>query len=734
MNTFSIWYFLKTTGETFRAYPVYPDSITLDWEQESGQKFFRRKFNGKVKFVGADYDAIMAAPFGQKITFSASAHSPTGDATPGLFTAHFYKADCEINEDAQTVEVSPTIDDGYGPILDGWEKEFNLTKLAPEITPLQMVRRPVIQIYNTGRNTVTCLLSDMAWEQECEAVDDPSAYGFVNMNGIALAMYSVFQKEDFDWGGMTPVPGTFRFNMENIENKSEVKDGYYVKIYPHTGWITICDADDDSIIWQNVPSGESWWFPLEAELFSTDPDLAGKHLIIQGIRVALYARIVCDVMQIDGMDTTALRDDDFVGKLPGYRRYLGYNFGAEGVAFEIKEQMSTTPTEYGLSAGGHYYVKPVYPATSGYGELLPICRSSWDEFSIWWLTNGSPVAGVFEHDGRKAFTLRDAYPLHSVLSVLLAEINAGVTFSNTSAYSKFFYGNDAQAIRDADDTNIFITPKSNLIAVEYDSAAQRGNITLKQVLEMLRDVYRCFWFIDNGKLRIEHAAFFARGGNYVGPMGVGIDLTQLYYTRSGKLVADGQMTYKYDKPETYSRIELSWMDDVTAPFEGAIDIVEDYVLKGKKEEVNIAKFTSDVDYVMISPNDVSKDGFMLLGASLVGGAWKVPLVDFLWPGSVEVKTTLQNGYLAFEWLTRYYLYDLCASDYEIGGVAGVAIGTIPLKTQEVTFPSEGISPGVLGIPNTFQLIKTHIGNGQIRKMSLELLSLQIKATLNYATT
>ena len=738
MRTDTLKFLLDTgSGLGFEAHPAYDDNLAVDIERESGQQFYRRKFSGKLKFVGADYDAIMAAAFDQRISIlvQLTNYPDSGDLFyDNPLVGFFYRADCEIDEGAKTIEVTPSTDDAYTAILDGWEKEFNLTKLAPEIVPIDMMRRPVIQIYSTAQTKVSCILSQMVWEQDCEAEDDPSSYGFQPMpyTGSSQYIYSVFQKENFDWGTMPPVPSIFYFDI-NTE-QSAVRDGYYID--RTAGQFLIRRAGDNRIIWSRA-SGTASAYPFEVEMKVNEnlyPDLAGERLIVQGRNAELWMRILCDVDEIMGSPTSALRTDDFVGYIAGYHRYLPLSLGGLGEVFTVQEVMSATPTEWGLSESGKYYVQPVYQAVSGYGKILPICKGVWDEFSLWWLSNGVPLDELIEEQGRKPMTLRDAYPLHSVISVLLNEIGAGVTFGNDASYSEFFYGTAAASIRGNDDTSLFITPKSNLVAVDYDNAAQRGEITLKAVFEMLRDVYRCFWFIDNGKLRIEHIAYFMRGGNYTGPMGVGIDLTDLYYSRSGKAVAEGQMEYKYDKPETYERIEFGWMDDVTAPFDGwSIEILSGYVVKGKKEEVTLSKFTSDLDYILLNPEGVSKDGFVLLGAHEIGGAWTVPFVNFYEGENTTPKYVLQNGYLAFLWLTRYYMYDLCAPNYQIDGEAGVAVSTAPLKSQEVSFPAPVVFP-TQWLPDTTKLIKTFIGSGRIQKMTANIVDLTIKATLNYGTS
>ena len=735
MNTHKLKFYLDCGDGLYLCNPIYADSVSIDYERESGQKFLRKKFNGKLKFTGQDYNDIMAADFDQRFIVQIRIYDPEGSVVNAdAFTGHFYKTDCEIDEGAYTIEVTPSPDDEYNALLDGWEKEFNVTKLAPAIARVDIQKRPVLQLYNRGRNTITSILSGMSWEQKCDATDSPGDYHFGLVLGQTAGWGTYPCVISLTGNTLTPldIPNCFvaPFGMYD----SAAKDGYYIhtwrEVNPNPGadylyHIELRRAGDNVILWETDPiEQDTFVSPYQYTMYPNTLEGMVGEWTVKGSKIEIWARIVCDVSDIGGSPAVEIPANDIVDDNLNYRYCIPYT---PNDTVYIQEEMSEDPTQYGLSPGDEYYKKPYFNPILGYGNILPISRSSWDEFSVWWIED--PAYWLTEQDGRASFTLEDAYPLASVISALLNEIGAGVTFDATSVYSDFLYSG-TNALRGNDDTELFITPKSNIVTAEYENAAQRGNITLKQILEMLRDVYRCFWFIDNGKLRIEHAAYFARGGNYVGPMSVGLDLTSLVYTRTNKSVASGQQTYKFDKPETYSRIEFKWMDDVTAPFEGAIDIVSGFVLKEKKESVDIAQFTSDIDYILLNPSEVSKDGFVLIGAHKVGSEWVVPFVSF---GDND-ELLLQNGYLAFRWLSGYYLYDLSAPDYVINGDAGTALGTMPLKTQEVMFPSPVIYGGANFVPNELKLVRTLVGDGEIRKMSINLLSLSIKATLNYANT
>ena len=267
-----------------------------------------------------------------------------------------------------------------------------------------------------------------------------------------------------------------------------------------------------------------------------------------------------------------------------------------------------------------------------------------------------------------------------------------------------------------------------MISLGYDQPAQKAPITLKQVLDMLRDCFRCYWYVDSeNRFRIEHVSYFMNGGAYPGTPNfpkIGRRLDNEMVTRTGKAWATGTSKFRFDKPDMAARYQFGWMDDVTQLFEGnPIDILSKFVNPDNIEQINVAQFTSDVDYILLNPNEISKDGFVLLSAILVDGAYKLPYLNF--PLN-NVDHYLQNAYVAFIFLQGYYDYDMPALNYRVNGIDMVASGVKKLKTQTLNFPC-------YADPNPMELIKTFIGNGTIQKLSINLSSRNANATLKYDT-
>ena len=319
----------------------------------------------------------------------------------------------------------------------------------------------------------------------------------------------------------------------------------------------------------------------------------------------VYGRYLLDVEKISGLDTYPLPANDIVENNRNYRRAIGY---AINDVVYFSSETSATPTEWGLKQPGQYYVPPYLywnPA------LFPIGRSHWGDLSIWFTF--SATDWISEQAGRKEYTLKDAYPLHSVISVLLGKIAPGITHEPTTEYSQFLY--DTYNPISGDVFDLYITQKSNILAGDYSQPAQKAPITLKMVTDMLRDCYRAYWYVENGKFKIEHIQWFKNGGRYTGTPAISHDLTVEKVTRNGKAWAFGTSQYEYNKPTMPERYQFGWMDDVTRAFEGySIEILSKYVTPGNIEEINVSNFTTDIDYMLLNPGACSKDGFALMAA------------------------------------------------------------------------------------------------------------------------
>jgi hypothetical protein len=669
----------------------------------------------------------------------------------------------------------------------------------------------------------------MWWEQECNVVTDENAlqnqyYFALNLSKNVVSVTQT---------GTPILPDLFMGNTPEQNPTSDIREefnytngGYRLHYIDHIvgggGGQTrakewqIIRISDNTIMWNLYRPQQSSFeeVPYSVTLNPVSGSDATGTVTLDVRRYNVYARYIMDV-PIIGSHT--IPDNDIVENNRNYTRVIPYE---NQLSFWVSSYLETTPTKWGIYQPGLYY-SPGVQAVVGNGDAFPVARAAWGRVSLWYLYFENDT--FVEKQYRSEFTLKDAYPLWSVISVLLAQIAPGITHKREAEYSQFFYGqNPITGINQI----LLITPKSNVIASGYDQPAQKAPITLKNVLDMLRECFRCYWYVDaQNRFCIEHISWFMNGGAYPGTPNfpvVGINLTEQIVTRNGKPWSYARNQYKFDKPEMPARYQFGWMDDCSELFEGfPIEIISKFVNPDNIENISVEKFTSDIDYILLNPSEISKDGFALLAASIEPGTptiiplnieayvtsdffdlydlseyagqtigivvgalsndlelalanneddtiqigvvgdetertftfhvpedytrlvavqsedcnvlfseIQLPTEQYRLPYYAftinETEYTLQNAWVSFMFLQRYYMYDMPALDVEINGVRQTVYGVKKLKTQTIKFP-------VLVEPNLFNLIKTELGRGTIQKMSVNLLSRNANATLKYDT-
>jgi hypothetical protein len=712
--------------------PNYKDDLTLDYELETNQRFYRAKLSGKINFVRADYDIINNAPFDSEFFLYIEKSDDWGQTYNQYYKAKFMKTDCTFKDDDKLVTVQPETTDQYDDVLAGLEKKYNLIELAPQIEFLTIRKRPLIQIYVPGDSIVSCFLGGTNWEQDANVTTDQKAligtYHFALCN-ILKEIYITPNN-----GSPAIISGLYTGRMvtgssvDTFQGKlyPELNVNYYIYIAQKrfdglpigAVAVEIRKQSDDTAMFRYTKSSTSPFDTLEFDLTAVEGSGAKGKMHASMKSYNIYARYLLDVEKIDNLKTYPLPSEDIVDNNRNYRRVIGY---AIDVAF-ISNNFSNTQTEWGLADNGKYFAPPysIYRQT-----FYPIARSTWRYASLWF--GFYLFDWILEEKARKAYTLRDAFTLSSCINVLLKEFAPGITHEATPEYSQFLYNTNNPIAWQS--FKLLISQKSNIINGEYKTPAQKAPITLQQIMTMLRDIYKCYWYIEDGKFKIEQVKWFRNGGSYGNNPIIDYDLTQLENVRNGKKLTFATSEYSFDKVEMPEHYQFEWMDDVTTPFEGLpIEITSKYVTAGKIEEINISNFTSDIDLMLLNPGAISSDGFALFAAVTPSGGGQLEL-PFTRQSIDGVEYFLQNGYLAFINIQPiYWVYDMPARNFKINNSQNYAMGGLERKKkQTLNFPAGTTDP------NPMQLVKTYIGNGQVDKLSVNLCSRNIKATLKYDT-
>ena len=613
MRTGEYIFTLKADGRTRTAHPVYGDGLSKTYEMDRERHFYRESLDGKLTFIGEDFDFIMETGFDSYVRVEVTRLGRSGV----YFSGRFIRTDCEINLDRSQLTVELETDDQYNDLLENMGDEYDLLKQPLEVQPLSLVRRPILQVYIANDTVVSSFLGGMWEENECEATDDHEAlgkYGFKSINNEFKCAASVT-------GTATPADivglyyGTRDISFTNVPALVYSENGKYfirLDITPTTGGFAVAcslkDKDTGSDLFKNTNDTLIFedWRSFEVELLAVDGSEASGTVRIGFQAIEMLQRALCNSDSIDGNPTMDVPEDDPFIKSDHYTRISEYPYDD----CYLSVRFSSTPTEWGMASDGRYFLPPddIY----GY---YPVSRNNWSQASIWYRYSANNIS--YDEKARTPFILKHAYPLHTCIQALLKLCAPDVTFEPTPDYSQFLYG-DGDGVMDTS-FRLYVTQKSNLLLGEYDRPAEKAMTTLESFLDMLKNCFRAFWFIDSQRrLRIEHVSWFMNGQTS-GTQQIGVDLTAMICPSNGKPWSFGLNRYRYNRERMPQRYEFSWMDEVSDAFEGSpIEILSNFVEKGQVEDVQVGQFTTDVDYMLYASEEVSKDGFALLCAA-VGG-------------------------------------------------------------------------------------------------------------------
>lgn len=688
--------------------PLYKDDLAKDFELHQNEKFYRAKLSGKLRFIRNDYAIVANARFETKFTLVISISWNRGGTWAEYWRGHFWKTDCDFDADGQTLEVTPTPVDEYTAVLAGMEKEYNLIDLKPEIENLKITKRPLIQMYVPGESVVSCFLSGMYWEQDCTPEDNENAlvntYHFGLNSQQAGQVVSGTGVADGSWYDGHSADNLYYWTFETKKEWVVISAQQRQETFVYT-YLTRRADGVRLFANRNMRTAAKDSFSL----YRYDDESRESVAEVVDVVIKVYARFLLDAETINGNATSPIPADDIVENNRNYRRVYPY-LRNNAVTYSV--ETTTTPTEWGINQPGHYWVTP---DVVGVAEWFPVGRSHWGAFSVWFAFSPSDI--LLEERGRKEYVLKDAYPLHSVLSVVLGKIAPGITHEPTPEYSQFLY-DENNPISD-DVFSLYITPKSNILAGDYSQPAMKAPITLKMLTDMLRDCYRAYWYIENGKFKVEHIQWFKNGGRYTGNPAISHDLTVEQVTRNGKPWAFATSKFDFNKPTMPERYQFGWMDDVTRAFEGfPIDVVSQYVTPGNIEEISLSNFTTDVDYMLLNPGACSKDGYALMAAVPRQLITQDSEYRDMGDGGYNVLYTLanvqENENITLHFLTSGFgIYDIAFFDASNNLLQ--TIGTFSASQQEHTISANAPA----GATKIGMSLFSRMGSASIKMLSIQ---------------
>lgn len=776
---------VETCNRAF-GYQIYPHykELKKKYQKETGQIFFRESLDGKISLFGIDYITITTV-FSIQDNIILKAYRD--NESSAFITASFNRTDCKIDNFRKKVEISLQYQDKYSKILDAYENTYDLIKLAPEIVPLQLTKRSVAQIYIQGENIVSSYAGGTYWETDVdEPIDDEDLlrdkYHF--SKGVKFVEVSL---QDFNYdinAAYRGLPDSNVWNAVSVKNVGGTKEriqcciffnkvlsageptlGYQVcymstgegNAVTESGGHYFCmfdtyrieirlglDGEGDTIYQSTILYGKDREFtlaqnenlyPMEkvSRPSQEEPVPANFNLGDYVIEYQIWARLLCDVsVSNDGQHTTYdLPRDDFAVQRRNYKKCIGISgVGNPNSILNIyhSQEFSDKPTSYGLNDFGEYFRPPIDVV----GYYYPLARNSWANTSMWVeLVDGLPHISGYEawcENYYREYTLRNSYHIGDVIKALISQIDPSIKHEKTPGYSSFLYGHSGATAGALGNCDIYITQKTNVLKGEYDQAAQKAEIKLKQLMEMLRDCFRCYWYIDDeNRLIIEHITYFMNGLSYNIP-DIQLDLTHKRDKFNKKKSLYCQREIEYEKSELPSRYEFAFMDDVTKVMGGDlyVDVNNKYIQKDKVEEINVDGFTTDIDYMLFLPDDFSNDGFALI---LADSDKKVPIIrqaikDEKQYGNSCV-TYVQNWYASWNQLIWHYMNDMPGDEISYNNLSDLYVNTLKqFIKHSIEIPYKNI--------DLYKTIRTEEGIGSVESMTHNLDTDKAEIELRYS--
>lgn len=715
--------------------PIFSDDISLKYTLNDGERYYKPSFDGTFIFVNSDYNWVIQAP-GSTLYIEYQMDIMLRQDNSVVCSVKFVITDCEVDEDNGIITVKPSIKTVYDDVNNGKEIEYDLIQLNPIINSMSWYRRAILQMYEYGADNLTNYINAIHWVQDTndapENINMLSAFGFAESDAFAEATIIKNTSGTYDgvvgayFGRASLNYQSFDYSIASLDNQLFYINiiGYYAPAGPYGMGIYVKNMLGETVLYYEAPFTQiiSSITTERMKYYSSD-NLSPYYITLNVKRY--YARILCNKKHVNGHDTIHLTDADILPLNKNYQYATPYAQNGTIVQRIIKSSLrySDTPTEYGIAPNGQYYMPPDDNSYRWY----PVSMENWGRASLWL---DYDVAYYNDENERQKVTLHHAYPLWSCIKVLLNEIAPAVAFDNTTEYSEFLFADQNPVIQE-ENVQLFITPKSNIITGDYKTPAYKAPVKLKDILDMLQKVYKCYWFIDNqNRFRIEHISWFMNGGNYNTNHILSYDLSTMREIRNGKSWAFAKNKYKFNKLSMAASYNFNWMDEVTQEFKGWLMTADSPLVdKSKNDEVRIEKFTSDIDYVALVPADVSKDGFMLFAANF-DVANNEYVTSFLPVTHYPTIYTsyIQNGILSFEYLekSKLQLCDIPAPKvhYFDGTTCNVFMQS-RARMQEAEFPL--VSPSI----DPIMLIRTGLGDGEISSIEINLSSLKAKTTLKY---
>lgn len=778
-------------------HPLYGE-LVHKWTRREDEMYYEEGFDGELTFVGEDFEMIVGADISTKFELYVYRGE---NASEEYIKSTFMRTDGTTDMDRKTFKVKPVLGDMYKALVYGKADERNLTKLKPKQGKMSFMVSPMLQLYRPGEQYMYSVTSqgniskrEVMIESDVDRmrsvyhwwiednfsvyVNDTSAKG-VYMSEEPIRPHAslpntyraslVGYKQYHVWEGVTTKgPNGYAMDIE-----FEVEDGastykisaIYIKLaeYPYTTFANYYDPG---------PNYREEIAPCTTKEFRLAFNHAIGQMVINVRRETIMLRPLFGKPTLTAdTESSIISDDDpmFAGaqyRFTPHQRAIVKLINGDLAVTETADdgiRLVKNNENYYYSMDNFFLSRnfSVYP--DAWGGLYDVNDAQFDKMayqigvSKTWLEtlrNSNHSLNAYNK------TNNDWYLLTSVIERLAHWCDSTIHFEDNREVggvcdSLFLFGvplganyNVRRNVLTGDIWGrLMILQKSNILQLNYDTAATNAKITLEQVFTLLKNAFNCWYELywwhnpvtgkDEKHLRIEHIQYYMNGHSYSNDARVVRNINEIVDVRNGKPLSYMSNNWEYDEKRCANRYAYSWMDNQSEYFDGyQMKVPEEYNIWGnsRTEERPIEWFSSDVDYLMANADQCSYEGFVVAQTAAWGSS-AMNNYTYTDPSNGD-NHTLQNGQLAMVYLQKKWMcYDIYSPKIRVNNEeAPYTDVVITAKLRQNTMKFR-LAEGQTIRPEDAIVGMVRSGGGyaigHVESISTDLSSDWIEATVNY---
>lgn len=774
--------------ETQYVHPSF-SKVSIDKARASYKMNWSATLSSDITFKNGAFDYLKDIDYNESIIFKIERFSETTLSYYTIYNSlPFSKANCTFDYDRRILTVDfKSLD--YNSYLDKvLNNNVNIIKGGYKHEELSYNIPAMMQIYVDGTETVTNIVGGSATDIEISMPETPDDY-LSNYSGSLLNekwwpdyrrvryLYEAFRFRFIGRIGEIRIVGSepngpagyyYATTSDNQVSQSytptsgitrydNTDNDYYIEINATIRRLYIRLKSDDSIVYASTQT-------LDTNCLLCPDSIAGTILQqINGQEVcavethlvhSVFARILTAKEDTSALGSFNIPADDFAYDARAYKYVVNIPLSTTTEVFKTKYNGSIVdnhlirpiPYEYtflclacssrlqstdsGLGSANQYEYYTYSGLTGSFikQHAVPIGNYFWSGVSFYACLSSNFI-NILEpwylRNTRSCF-----FTIGTAIRKILQKLAPNVRFVESNKYSSFLYPDQTLqpigSIAAIAEPSIYLTHLSNLQAGLFEIEAQKLELNLNDIFNLLQNAFQVYYFIDDeGYLHLEHISWFY-GFNKVDNVQFNIIENKDEYT---KVSLDyGQGTISADDGYLYSDFSMTSDTDDSSELFNKLEIkcLESTCALADKRDVTLGKFRTDINYIYAEASDMG-DGVVMLMPNITK-IGKKPELNYATITRCDIKGL--NDYPYKLWPINYRASSYSLLMYYRLNFASLLVDHCSFEPEE----RERFMKQELQIPIKFdidmtKMIRTRFGEGLILSHKLDLDSRYASITL-----